>query len=147
MNNTENNIRRQMVLKASLDKVWTAIATPGGFEGWFTCKVDGDWALNERVTLRWPSGNSNEIRIVALNPQSEFAFQWHPGGYAQLGDYPEAQLTTVTFRLTPTSEGTEMDMIEGDFARIPEERRLKVMGLNTEGWNDELENIRKYVEA
>ena len=136
-----------MVLKAPLEKVWTAIATPEGFEGWFTCKVIGDWGLNNVVVLRWPSGNTNEIRIVSLKPQAEFAYQWHPGEYGKLSDHPEDQLTTVTFRLQPTSHGTEMEMIEGDFANVSEERRLKVLGLNTEGWDEELENIRKYVEA
>ena len=147
MNNIQEEIRRQMVLKAPQDKVWTAIATPAGFEGWFTCKVIGDWGLNQAVTLLWPSGNSNEIRIVALTPQSDFAYQWHPGDYAKLGDYPEAELTTVAFHLKPSSEGTEMELVESGFGNIPEDRRLKVMGLNTEGWDEELENIRKYVEA
>ena len=147
MNNSRQEIRRQMVLKAPIGKVWTAIATPEGFEGWFTCKVIGDWGLSQVVILRWPSGNSNEIRIVALNPQTEFAYQWHPGDYGQLSDYPEEQLTTVSFRLKPSVEGTEMEMVEGDFTTIPDERRLKVLGLNTEGWDEELENIRKFVEA
>jgi len=147
METSPQTISRQILLKASLEKVWTAIATPEGFEGWFTCKVIGTWELNKDVILLWPSGNSNEIRIVALNPQSEFAYQWHPGGYAKLGDFPEEQLTTVTFRLHSTGDGTNLEMVEGDFADIPEERRLKVMGLNTAGWEEELENIRKYVEA
>ena len=147
MRNSLLEIRRQMVLKAPLEKVWTAIATPEGFEGWFACKVVGDWGINKTVTLLWPSGSSNEIRIVALNPQSEFAYQWHPGVDGRLSDYLEEQLTTVCFRLNPCPDGTEMEMVEGDFANIPDERRLKVIGLNTEGWDEELENIRKYVEA
>lgn len=147
MQNTQDEIRRKMMLKAPLEKVWTAIATPGGFEGWFKCKVSGLWEVGKIVTLTWPSGSKNEIRIVALNPQTDFHFQWHPGSCLTLDVHPENQLTTVMFYLRPGSDVTEMEIVESGFANVPEDRRAEVLALNSEGWDEEMENIRTYVEA
>ena len=143
----ENTITRNLVLKASLDKVWNAIATPEGFAGWFLARVEGDWAAGNDVALVWPSGNSNQIRLKTIDKPNTFAYQWHPGGYGDLDAFPESELTTVTMSLREVSGGTELRLVESGFEAIPDDRRLKVLGLNTEGWDEETENIRKYVEA
>ena len=144
----ENVIDRKLVLKAPLDKVWNAVGTPAGFQGWFLCTIqDGDWVEGNRLKLTWPSGSFTEIILSALRPPSEVVYQWHPGGLGGIEQYPEAELTTVTMRLRETAEGTELHLTESGFENIPEERRLKALGMNSAGWDEETENIRKYVEA
>jgi uncharacterized protein YndB with AHSA1/START domain len=143
----DQSITRTLILKAPLDKAWNAIATPEGFHGWFSAKVEGDWKEGEAVLLRWPSGNANEIRLNKIQPKSLFVYQWHPGEYNKLDAYPESELTTITMRLREVPDGTELSLVESGFENVSEDRRLKVLGLNTEGWEEELENIRKYVEA
>ncbi len=143
----ENSVVRTLVLKASLDKVWNAIATPEGFAGWFSPRVEGKWKEGESILLFWPSGSSNQILLTKIQPKSLFAYQWHPGDFNNLSDHPSAELTTVTMRLREVPEGTELALTESGFENIPDERRLRVLGLNTEGWDEELENVRKYVEA
>jgi uncharacterized protein YndB with AHSA1/START domain len=143
----QDEIVRRMSLNATLEKAWKAVGTVEGFEGWFTCKVIGDWSPGNVVTLQWPSGNSNEIRIVTIQPITEFAYQWHPGGLAKIDEYPESELTTVTMTLSPTDKGVDLHLVESGFSNISEERRLKTIGMNSQGWDEELENMRKYIEA
>lgn len=144
---TAQSIDRTLILKAPLDKVWNAVATPEGFAGWFLAKVEGEWKQGNSVVLNWPSGSKNEIVLSRIEPKEVFAYQWHPGDSYLVADLPVEELTTVTMRLREIPEGTELALTETGFENIPEERRLKVLGLNTEGWDEELENIRKYVEA
>ncbi len=143
----QDEIVRQLSLNATLEKAWKAVGTVEGFEGWFLCKVIGDWTPGNIVTLQWPSGSTNEIRIVTIQPTTEFAYQWHPGGIAKIAEFPEAELTTVTMTLTPTEKGVDLLLRESGFSNISEERRLKSIGMNTQGWDEEIENIRKYIEA
>lgn len=140
-------IERTVILKSTLDKVWNAIGTPEGFQGWFKSTVIGDWGVGQTVTLQWPSGSSLEIRIVASEPKSRFVYSWHPGGAHKIADLPEAELTTIAFDLREVAEGVELKLVESGFEAIPDERRLKVLGMNTAGWDEELEAIRTYVEA
>jgi uncharacterized protein YndB with AHSA1/START domain len=144
---TENTIDRTLTLKASLDKAWDAVATPEGFAGWFTCRVEGEWTQGNAVKLHWPSGSVTEIRLDRIEPKSVFAYKWHPGGYSALITEHESELTTVTMALKEIAGGTELHLTESGFENIPDERRLEALGMNTEGWVEEMENIRKYVEA
>ncbi len=145
--NQQLTIERTLVLKAPLQRVWDAIATPEGFAGWFLTRVEGKWMAGETVVLYWPSGKANDIILHIIDEPRVFAYKWHPGDYAKVSDFPQEQLTTVTMKLTEMDEGTELHLTETGFENISEDRRAKSLGLNTEGWDEELENIRKYVEA
>jgi uncharacterized protein YndB with AHSA1/START domain len=140
-------IEKRLVLKAQLQNVWNAIGTQEGFEGWFLTKVEGQWKVGETVTLRWASGNANDIILTTIDEPIAFAFRWHPGDYAKLSDFPLSELTTVTMTLRETEIGIELNLTESGFENLSDERRSKALGLNSEGWDEELENIRKYVEG
>ena len=142
-----NIIERTLTIKAPQEKVWGLIGTPEGFATWFKTRADGNWSVGSDVMLTWPSGSQSEIRIVAIDPQHKFAFSWHPGESATLKDFPEEHLTTSTFNLRTIDGGTELHLVETGFENIPEDRRLKALGLNNEGWDEELENIRTHAEA
>jgi uncharacterized protein YndB with AHSA1/START domain len=143
----QSTIERRLMLNASQHKVWNAIATPEGFAGWFLARVEGVWAAGKSVILNWPSGSKNEIYLVAIEPESHFAYQWHPGGLFLLADHPTSELTTVSMKLRDVEGRTELHLLETGFDNVPDERRLSVLGMNSAGWDEETENIRKYVEA
>lgn len=142
-----NIIERTLELAAPLEKVWGLIGTAEGFHTWFKVNVVGEWVAGNDVTITWASGTANEIRIAKIAPPNEFAFQWHPGVCGKLSEFPESELTTVTFRLSGSGSGTTLHLTETGFDAIPDDRRLKVLGLNTEGWDEELEAIRSHAEA
>jgi uncharacterized protein YndB with AHSA1/START domain len=130
-----------------LEKAWSAFGTPEGFGGWFSARVEGEWAQGNAVMLLWPSGSKNEIYLEKVEAPYLFSYQWHPGGSYMLADLPRSEVTTVTIKLSETQDGIELLLVETGFENIPDERRLQVLGLNNEGWDEEIENIRKYIEA
>lgn len=140
-------IERTITLKVPIEKAWRCFGTPEGFNGWFTRTLDGKWAAGEQVVLGWGGGTQCEIRIVELDEPNVFSYQWHPGESGMLSLYPESQLTTVRFELRSIEGGTEVRLKEWDFDNIPDERRAKALGLNTEGWDEELENFRVHAES
>ena len=142
-----NIIERKLILKSPLERAWNAVGTSEGFTAWFKSAVVGDWKVGAAVLLKWPSGFFVEIRIVEIDEPHHFAYQWHPGGSSMLADHPESELTTVNFHLRAVDGGTELHLPETGFDSISDEHKLKVLGLNTEGWDEELGQIQAYVEA
>jgi uncharacterized protein YndB with AHSA1/START domain len=142
----ENEIRSEMMLKASIDKVWDALTTHEGWTGWFSHGVEGTFAEGETLKLDFgPYGDCFAL-VAVVNPKSEFAYKWHPGSGSPIDTYDASELTTVRFTLEGTDQGTKLTMIESGFMNLPEARRASAFSDNTGGWKSELPKIIKLVE-
>ncbi|MFZ4508648.1 MAG: SRPBCC domain-containing protein [Fimbriimonas sp.] len=139
-------IERKELIQAPIDRVWATIGTAEGTREWFKVTVEGEWKAGNDVTLTWNSGSRTEIRLLTIEAPHRFAYQWHPGVSALLSEFPEGELTTVTFELRETPEGTELLLTETGFDRISEDRQLQALGLNTAGWEEEIQVIRATAE-
>ena len=143
---TENEIRKEMMLNASVDKVWDALTTVEGWTGWFSYGVKGEFAKGNTLTLDFgPYGECFAI-VSEMNPKTEFAYQWHPGEDCPIDKYPVSELTTVRFTLEPVAEGTKLTLVESGFANLPEARRASAFEANSGGWDVELPKIVPLVE-
>jgi hypothetical protein len=60
-------------------------------------------------------------------------------------DYSREPMTLVEFRLSETTGGTELTIVESGFERIPEGRRPEAFRMNDGGWTAQIENIERYV--
>ncbi len=143
---TENEIRCEMMLRASVDKVWNALTTAEGWTGWFSYGVKGRFAEGEKLTLDFGPYGECFALVSTMNPKIEFAYQWHPGEDCPIDKYPASEMTTVKFTLESVSEGTKLTMVESGFANLPESRRLSAFNANSGGWDAELPKITKLVE-
>ncbi len=139
---TEQVIRQQVVLKAPREKVWEAISTPEGWNGWFGENAQGGFQLGDTMIL---DGISYAV-VVEMEAPSRFAYKWHPGEECAVDKYPESEMTTVRFLLEDHPEGTLLTLIETGFENIPEERRARCVTLNTDGWRWELGELQAYLE-
>ena len=143
---TQNEIRSEMMLKASVDKVWDALTTHDGWTGWFSYGVEGEFAVGETLTLDFgPYGDCFAV-VKTMSPKSEFAYQWHPGSGGPITDENESEMTTVQFSLEPIAEGTKLTMVESGFVNIPEARRAHAFAENDGGWKSELPKLVTLVE-
>jgi uncharacterized protein YndB with AHSA1/START domain len=61
-------------------------------------------------------------------------------------DYSAEPRTLVEFRLEDAEGGTLLTVVESGFDQIPEPRRAEAYGAHVEGWAEQMENIKKYVE-
>lgn len=132
-----NEIRREMHLKATLERVWRAVSEPSGFTEWFCDRIDGTLEPGSHALFTWGK-HTVDVLVVTVNPNQEFAYRWRPGSMGTRGEITLDEPTTlVRFLLEEEPGGTKVTVIETGFAELPESY-LEAFGENTEGWEEEL---------
>ena len=147
----QDEIVREIDLRAPQEKVWRAISDARQFGQWFRCEVEGAFVVGELSNCRstYPGGEGMvwQQLIKAIEPERYFAYVWSPGDTgAHLFDEDAGQ-TLVEFTLAPCDVGTHLTIRESGFASLPDDWRGHSFQRNTEGWNAQVENITAYVES
>jgi uncharacterized protein YndB with AHSA1/START domain len=136
-------IRHSVLIRAPREKVWAALTTAEGFDGWWgTRGSEIDLRPGGKLTLRWREWgaerdhNDDRVGIVleAVPPQ-RFVFQW--------GDSTD-DMTTVEFDLLERDGGTLLRLREHGFAPTAEGRES--FGGNSIGWGEVSTLLKFYVE-
>lgn len=155
-----NEIRKQAVLRAPVERVWQAITDAGKFGEWFGVRFDGPFEAGKRVTgkitptkvdrevakLQEPhAGKPFEWVVESLQPESRAAFRWHPFAIDPKVDYSGEPMTRIEFLLEDVDKGTRLTIVESGFDAIPAERRAEAFAANEGGWAHQLKLIEKYV--
>jgi len=104
-------VRFDTIVRADREKVYDAIATAEGLDGWFTTGTELDPKPGGALILRWQDWGvekfTGEITgsVVELRPPDRFAFRWpvDSGGY----------MTTVTIDIEDHEEGCVVRLVEG----------------------------------
>lgn len=149
MSSSTDRIEKQVLLRATPARVWQALTDARQFGEWFKVRLEGDFAVGERVTgkMTYPGyeGWPFAATVECMEPETLFSFRWVPG--ADAVDDPKAPTTLVEFRLQPAAEGTLLRVVESGFDRIPAAKRADVFRGNEEGWAIQTQNIKAYVEG
>ena len=53
----------------------------------------------------------------------------------------------MSFALEDAGAGTRLAIVKSGFDAIPESRRAKAFSMNSNGWNGQAENIRKFLAS
>lgn len=153
-----DRIEKQVVLRASLDRVWRAISDAAEFGQWFGVRFDGPFVAGTAVTgtitpttvdadvarLQEPhAGNRATWHIVAVEPPRRFAYRWHP--FAVDADVQDEPMTLVEFTLAETPEGVLLTIVESGFDALPAARRSSAFEANSGGWAHQAELVREYL--
>jgi uncharacterized protein YndB with AHSA1/START domain len=157
---SKDQIKKEAVLRAPLERVWRAISDADEFGRWFGVRFDGPFVAGTSVTgvitpttvdeavarAQEPhAGKSDMWQIVAVEPQWRLAFRWHPYAVESGTDYSQEPTTLVEFTLTETNDGVLLRIVESGFDKIPVERRATAFERNSEGWAAQTELVRKYL--
>src|SRR6476620_2132121 len=155
-----DRIEKEVVLRAPLDRVWSAISDADEFGRWFGVRFDGPFVAGASVTgvitpttvdedvasAQEPhTGKSDTWQIVAIEPQRRLAFRWHPYAVEPGADYSQEPTTLVEFTLIETDNGVLLRIVESGFDKIPAGRRVSAFETNSEGWAKQTELVRKYL--
>jgi uncharacterized protein YndB with AHSA1/START domain len=155
-----DRIEKQVLLKASLDRVWRAISDADEFGRWFGVRFDGPFVAGTSVMgtitpttvdedvakAQQPhAGKVDAWYIVAVETQRRLAFRWHPFGVEDGADHVDEPTTLVEFTLEDTADGVLLRIVESGFDAIPAERRQSAFEGNSEGWSAQTELIRRYL--
>ncbi|HTM80647.1 SRPBCC family protein [Asticcacaulis sp.] len=156
----QNEIRKEIILKAPLEKVWAAISHADEFGQWFGVRFDGPFKASEKLrgvivptavndeiaAMQKPyEGTPFEIVVGEITPQTRFSFHWHPYGVEKDFDYSQEPMTLCTFVLSEVVEGVRLMITESGFEHIPLERRAKAFTANDGGWEAQTRLIEAYL--
>jgi uncharacterized protein YndB with AHSA1/START domain len=148
-------IERSVLLRAPLDRVWSAISDSAQFGQWFGIRFDGPFVAGSTVRgviapttvddevaeLQEPhAGTADTWEIVAVEPRRRFAYRWHPFG----GEAGEPT-TLVEFTLDETRDGVMLRITESGFDAIPAPRGTTAFEANSEGWSAQVKLVQKYL--
>ncbi len=147
MDTSERRVRFHTFVKAEPGRVFDALATAEGLDGWFTRGASVDPRPGGEIVLRWkdwgPDGYTGEARgpVVAWDRPRRFSFRWK----VDLGSY----LTTVDVTFRPhhaphLGEGTLVEVTEGVYEESAQ--GLEDMLLRAGGWAEALTLLKVFVE-
>lgn len=145
----EKFIEKQIELKAPVGRVWRALTDSRQFGEWFRVALDGPFVAGQPVGghITWPGYEHLRMDIVvkAIEPETYFAYTWHPYAADPKADYSQETPTLVEFRLRPIAGGTLLTVKESGFDKIPSARRDEAFRKNSGGWEQQMKNIEIYV--
>jgi uncharacterized protein YndB with AHSA1/START domain len=92
-------IRKQIVLPAGRDEVWTALTDPDELGSWFANDAEIDLRPGGGMTFRWRNGESRHATVTEVEPGERLAFEWDDEG-------------EVEFTLDDAADGTRLTVVE-----------------------------------
>ena len=146
-----NEIRKHLLIKAPQARVWRAITDADQFGAWFHVKLESGFVVGQPTSGQITYQGWEHVRFTlhteALEPETRFAYRWHPYAVDMKKDYSAEPMTLVEFLLEAQDGGTLVTVIESGFDRLPPERIAEALRMNERGWAEQLDNIRAYVAA
>lgn len=160
MSSATDRIERRILLRATQERVWSAISEAKQFGSWFGVEFDGAFAPGARLTgrirptdvdpevarLQEPHrGTAFAVLVDRIEPPNVFSFRWHPYAVQAGIDYGKEPMTLVVFELEKDPQGTLLTITESGFDRIPLARRAAAFQANAGGWTHQTKLIEKYL--
>ena len=146
-----DRIEKRAVVKAPRSRVWRAIADSTEFGTWFRMAFDGPFvegtSVRGRVTYPGYEHMVGDLQIVRVEPETYFAYRWHPYAVDPDVDYSSEPTTLVEFRLEDAGAHTALTIVESGFDQIPSHRRAEAYRMNEGGWTGQVKNITDHVET
>lgn len=150
MNTSTDRIERQILLQATRDKVWHALVDAESFGDWFGMKLQGERFVAGETTsghLTYPGYEHLlcELQIERVEPKHLFSYRWHPYAIDPNGNYAHEPTTLVEFVLEDHADGILLRLSESGFDHIPLARRAEAYRMNSGGWDQQMQNIQRYL--
>jgi uncharacterized protein YndB with AHSA1/START domain len=155
-----DRIEKKILLRASPDRVWSAIRDAKQFGSWFGVEFESDFVAGTPIIGRIVpttvdadvaksqepyTGMSFAVHVDRIEPMRLFSFRWHPFAIDSAIDYSKEPMTLVTFELDEVSGDTMLTITESGFDQLPLERRAKAFTANEQGWLAQTRLIEKYL--
>ena len=137
-----DEIRREIVLEAPIERVWNALTTATELSQWFGDSASLDLRPGGRAKFGWSEfDDAVEAIIEVVEEPKRFSFRWE-----SVRDIPvEEASTLVEFNLEETGTGTRLTMVESGFAGLPEQHYQHRFEENSSGWDSELADLERYL--
>ncbi len=153
MDSDTDRIERSIVINAPRERVWRALSSAEEFGTWFGADLKGQsFVPGQRVRGRMSQcGHESvwfDVVIERMEPPDLLSYHWHPYAIDPAVDYAAEAPTQVVFTLRDApGQGTLLTVVESGFDRVPPQRRLEAFRMHGQGWDAQLGNIARHVEA
>jgi uncharacterized protein YndB with AHSA1/START domain len=149
-NTSTDRIEKRIVVRASRERVWLALSDAREFGAWFGVDFgDASFApgatVRGRLTVPGYEHLTMEIVIERMEQERMLSYRWHPYAVDSKTDYSKEPTTLVVFQLRDAPEGTLLTVVESGFERIPLHRREEALGMNDQGWTQQMQHIAAHV--
>lgn len=139
------DIRQQFVYEHPAKDVWEFLTRPDLLAQWlmptdFIPLVGHKFTFTTRPLPQLASDGICYCEVLELLPLKKLTYSWKTGP----GDGSISLDTIVTWTLTETEKGTELDLVHTGFN---EETNLEIYAGMTSGWKGNLEKIRTKLNA
>ena len=145
-----DSLTRSIIINAPRSRVWKALTDHQQFGAWFGVELAAAFRAGRpahgAMTVPGFEGMKFTIDIERVEPETHFAFRWHPYAIDPNVDYTSETKTLVTFVLSDVPGGTKVEVTESGFDSLPPHRYPDAFRKNGQGWTIQTENIRNYVE-
>jgi uncharacterized protein YndB with AHSA1/START domain len=146
-----DRIEKTLVLRAPRARVWRALTDAEQFGTWFRAKLETGFAVGKpatgRITYPGYEHLKFEVHVERMDAEQLFSFRWHPYAVDPAVDYAGEPWTLVEFRLEEVPEGTRLTVVESGFDKLPKQRRDEAFRMNSQGWEEQMQNIRRHVAS
>jgi len=146
----QDTIERSIVLPNPRARVWEALTTPEQVSAWF----QGIWEfeLKPGAPIHFDFGPPYGVhrgRVEVVEPMERVVYLWTHEGRDWDGAIPidDVPTTLIEFTLADEGDGTRLTVIESGFAALPPEIRERSLLDNTEGWEEQMGNIERYLRS
>jgi uncharacterized protein YndB with AHSA1/START domain len=139
---TTREVRFETIVRANREKVYDALATAEGLDGWFTVGTELESKPGGALIFRWKDWGvekfTGEMRgtVVESRRPERFAFRWP----VDSGAYQ----TTVTIDFQPHEEGCVVQLLEGIYD--DDDAGTRDMLNRATGWAQALTLMKFWVE-
>lgn len=152
MKESTNRIKREILLKAPVSRVWRALSNAEEFGDWFGVALKGKtFAPGSRVRGQFTHPGCEhlvfDVVIERVEPERFLSWRWHPYAVDPSVDYSKEPTTLVEFELKEVEGGTLLTVIESGFDKVPVSRRFEAFRKDSSGWDEQVKNIEKHVST
>jgi uncharacterized protein YndB with AHSA1/START domain len=150
MNTSTDRIERKVHIKAPRARVWRALTDAGEFGDWFGVNFKGKTFvagkhIQGKITYPGYEHLTMDVLIERIVPEQLLSWRWHPAAIDPKVDYSQEPTTLVVFELKEVDGATMLTVAESGLDKIPLARRADVFRMNSSGWDEQMENIKKHV--
>jgi len=150
MNTSSDRIERKVLIKATRTRVWRAVSDAAEFGSWFGVDFKGKSFVagkhvQGKITYPGYEHLTMDVLIERVVPERLLSWRWHPAAIDPAVDYSKEPTTLVVFELEEVEGGVTLSVVESGLDEIPLDRRASVFRLNSSGWDQQMENVKKHV--
>ena len=138
-------IEREVLIEASLERVWAVLTDPQEIAGWFGDIAEIDLRPGGRAAFGW-AGHGIQLAVIQrVEPPSVFSYRLARRPGAEPGD---GNSTLIEFTLTEVFAGTLVRLVETGFASLhaTEREQAEAVQENTARWIAELAELKEHAE-